>query len=69
MRHDDERTAQVDVTLPGFGALEALSRESHVAVTVVRARVTASRSWYRLELRGSRTRIARAVDRLRDSCP
>jgi hypothetical protein len=69
MRHDDERTARIEVVLPGIGNLESLSRESHVAVTVLRARVSAGRSWYRLELRGSRSRVAQAVDRIRDSCP
>jgi hypothetical protein len=71
MRNDSGlKRVEIEVTLTGRAPLAAISRDSHVELTVLRGRVTARRAWYRLEVRGGTGDVDRAVGRLRGaSCP
>lgn len=56
-----ETTLRVELTLSGKDLLGALMRRPRLALRVLRARVTASDAWYRVEVRGRDSEVKRAL--------
>jgi hypothetical protein len=62
MKHGERKpTLRVELTLPGTDRLRALSALPRLALRVLRARVTASEAWYRVELSGRDAEVKRAL--------